>query len=42
MIGGAPEVRMEARPPKTDGLVADINPALGEEILEVSERGGAF
>jgi hypothetical protein len=25
-------------PPETDGLVADVDPALGQEILDIAQR----
>src|SRR6202050_4880717 len=32
------EHRAKPVPPKSDGLMADVDPALGEEILDVSQR----
>jgi hypothetical protein len=32
------EHRAKPVPPKTDGLMADVDPALGREILDVSQR----
>ena len=35
-LGG--EYRAEPVPPKPDGLVADVDPGLGQEILDVTQR----
>jgi hypothetical protein len=32
------EHRAKSVPPKSDGLMADVDPALGQEILDVAER----
>src|SRR5208283_4764784 len=35
-LGG--ENRAKTVPPKPDGLIADVDPALGQEILDVAQR----
>ena len=32
------EHRAKPVPPKSDGLMADVDPALGQEILDVAQR----
>ena len=37
-LGG--EHRAKPVPPEPDGLVADVDPALGQQILDVAQRRG--